>query len=311
MQFHTIKQLFYPHAVPWVGARPDRPMQAPRLAMMAHSQPIHSRPADEDEPTGPSGFDCYDDARSESSFSCLSDAESSFSIISWDAQSVQSTSGQSVGAHSLGACSIGTRSVGERSAGARSIGASSVLSTAAADHVLDNGGATAFTVGLPVPLSSIPAAFLQRPGVAESDEDGHSLASVNTRRGWPRISPAITTPAEPTLPASYRDMLLTSSASVTQSAAAQPARQHKPSGKYGAAPPRPRLAVSHPPAGTQAVLVGGRVTLADRRMARGAGRLTRCGRRCQMLSTLPEYRETSDDEGESGISGQPDAHRTV
>ena len=142
--------------------------------------------------TGPSTIeDDLCSLASESDFSVV--AESEFSVVSesaaaWDVRSVASTSG------------------------GRSV--RSVTSTAPADFA---DTATAFTVGLPVPLSAIRASTLRDSRHGTTEDDAISLASVNTRRGWPRLSDAGPSLHEPTRPASYRDILLIPAAAVASS----------------------------------------------------------------------------------------------
>jgi hypothetical protein len=71
----------------------------------------------------------------------------------------------------------------------RSVGSHRSWTAVYGDHLRD--GDTAPTAGAqPVPLSALPHGFIHRVhSRGESAEDTASLVSVNTRRGWPRVSP--------------------------------------------------------------------------------------------------------------------------
>ena len=70
---------------------------------------------------------------------------------------------------------------------------------------------TASTAGAVLPLAAVR--FISRRVVEDDNQsydDGASLVSVNTRRGWPRVSTRGAGPTQPALPerGSYRDVLL-------------------------------------------------------------------------------------------------------
>ena len=261
-----------------------------------------------DDSTGPSDlrdddlWTLAEDSFSEASFIEAEEAESAVNVgaaaVDWDVRSY--TSETSV-----------------RSS--QSISSRSVTSTAAAELAVDNGGRTASTVGLPIPLAVVPPAMLRGHHRGASDDDASSLASVNTRRGWPRVSPHTTVPAEVTRRASYKDMLL---APVTTEAASgvggggsaaaaaalrhvqqrQPSSQQRSSRAGGSAssvPLVPKLLRPVPPVPPSSVAVrtvGGRVRLIKRDTASRATRhdAGEPGRRNSGLATLHE--ESFDDE---------------
>jgi hypothetical protein len=128
------------------------------------------------------------------------------------------------------------------------------------DHL--NEVDTAYTAGAAVPLSAIPASFIARSMVAESEEsDGASLVSVNTRRGWPRVAPGAEARARPASgivlqSGSYRDALMRQPHSEEQTQ-----QQQQPARAAAERPaPVPRFRTV-PSRRMHAGLVGGRVLL--------------------------------------------------
>ena len=194
---------------------------APSSAMPSSWVPasLPTPPTDLDE-TGPGG-------RAEDDWTLADGSESCFSFVAseaadWDVRSVASM--DSTGALSAGGCSVS--------------------STAPAPFAIDNGTGTASTTGLPIPLAAVPASLLYGPRDLGSDvDDTRSLVSVNTRRGWPRVSPTARPPqAEPNRPASYRDILLVNRQSTERQQQEQQEQQHdgashqtsaNPSQRYG------------------------------------------------------------------------------
>ena len=152
-----------------------------------------------------------------------------------------------------------------------STGGRSVSSTAAyGDFSADHG--TASTVGLPIPLASLPLGVLLT-GVQHENEDNRSdIRSVNTRRGWPRVSLNANPPPEPaTRRASYRDMLLAAPSPHTPAAGDAPTSgSHQDSGSPA---PVPRYTVPHRADEVRTQVMNGRVVLApvDRYRARRRG----------------------------------------
>ncbi len=276
---------------PCGGGRPGPPGRR----MWLWEQHAAPKQAADDEPTGPSSgaegeddlWTVVDDTRSESAFSLVEDAQSECSFVAseaanWDVRSVASMS--------------------------------SWVSTAPAEHAIDGGGGTASTTGLPVPLAAVPVALLRGAGAgSHTEDDARSLASINTRRGWPRISPNATTPPEHTRPASYRDILLLAvppaPPPVPQS---PPARRGASQAKHaaephgdgkGLVPPFRHLRPNAPAPPTLAPVVrghGGRLELACgrqqvRRRASGLGSaVTRYAGRSSSLASLPEGTDDDD-----------------
>jgi len=224
-------------------------------------QAAPSRPPDDDEPTGPSAVDddlwTVAEHRSESAFSDFADdLQSEFTDVppeaaDWDVRSVASMR--------------------------------SWISTAPAEHAVDGGGSTASTTGLPVPLAFVPVFLLRGAGSRGSsdDDDARSFASINTRHGWPRVSPNATMPAERTRPASYRDILLAEPRQTQP--LAEPARRRASNPKQEAAAhaeavrlvPPVRLLQPNAPTPPRLVPVvhglGGRLELCGRSLRRRRG----------------------------------------
>ena len=142
-----------------------------RWSQQQQQQAAPSRPPDDDEFTGPSAVDddlwTVAEHRSESAFS---DVQSEFTddvppeAADWDVRSVASMR--------------------------------SWISTAPAEHVVDGGGSTASTTGLPIPLAFVSLFLLRGAGSRGStdDDDARSLASINTRHGWPHCLPSAHAP---------------------------------------------------------------------------------------------------------------------
>ena len=229
-----------------------------RWSQQQQQQAAPSRPPDDDEFTGPSAVDddlwTVAEHRSESAFS---DVQSEFTddvppeAADWDVRSVASMR--------------------------------SWISTAPAEHVVDGGGSTASTTGLPIPLAFVSLFLLRGAGSRGStdDDDARSLASINTRHGWPRVSPNATLPAERTRPASYKDILLAEPRQAQP--LAEPARRRASNPKQEAAAHAeaarlvPPVRLLHPNAPTPPRLVpvvhglGGRLELCGRSLRRRRG----------------------------------------
>jgi hypothetical protein len=259
---HSVGRQTFPFIVCLSQTWPTRWGQPSMWRQQQHQQQAApSRPPDDDEPTGPSAVDddlwTVAEHRSESAFSDFADdLQSEFTDVppeaaDWDVRSVASMR--------------------------------SWISTAPAEHAVDGGGSTASTTGLPVPLAFVPVFLLRGAGSRGSsdDDDARSFASINTRHGWPRVSPNATMPAERTRPASYRDILLAEPRQTQP--LAEPARRRASNPKQEAAAhaeavrlvPPVRLLQPNAPTPPRLVPVvhglGGRLELCGRSLRRRRG----------------------------------------
>ena len=167
----------------------------------------------------------------------------------------------------------------------------------------------------PVPLSELPSHFFSRR-LGSEDGDTASLISVNTRRGWPRVAPgALPQPMASVLIqqlGSYRDAVLRNAEPEPQQQQQQQQLQSTSSAEQRRAPalvPRQPLPVRRGVGGARphAMLVGGRVVLAEGQIASGWSSLSARGGRKTRQGLYRDARERLASLAEEG-AGEDEAY---